>query len=174
MDRNSIYIEYTSRLSTRDSLGSIEKETSELEESEIVKRYLRLVHYLKSNEYLKDKNDKEVLDDLLDSVKQDEEESYFCFGKDFVGHIRKIGGYYIDYNPSSIRLNPGIRVAKYKSLVSNEEVIIPIDETVEFEKNSTIYFPHMNDKEEEYKALRRTLFLNKVKGDKVKKLDKRG
>ena len=170
MDRDSIYREYTSRLSVRDSLSSIEKEASELEENEIVKRYLRLINYLKSNEYLSGKSDDEVLDNLLDNVEQDDEEAYFLFGRDYTGHVRRTGGYYIDYNPSQFRLSAGVKLARYKSLITNKEVLITVDEIKEFENNHTVYYSHTTDPEEEFNTLRRKMFLDKIKDkDKIKK-----
>ncbi len=172
MDRESIIREYESRLGTRDSLSSIDKELKDLEETEVVKRYLRLIHYLKENEHLIGKSDNEVLDDLLDKVTLDEEEKYFCFGKDYYGSMNKRGRYYIE-NVSSkypFRLPHEIKLARYRSLINNKEVLIPVEEAKEFEDNNIVYFSHSNDRDEEYKALRRKLFNDK---DKTKKLERK-
>ena len=172
MDKESIIREYESRLSTRDSLSSIDKELKELEETEIVKRYLRLIHYLKENEYLIGKSDDEVLDDLLDKVTIDEDESYLCFGKDYYGSMNKAGRYHLanQSNKSFLKLPHEIKLARYRSLTSNKEVLIPVEETNEFEENNVVYFSHSNDRDEEYKALRRKILKDK---DKTKKLERK-
>lgn len=166
MDINPITEEYNTRLSIRDSLPIAKSELEELEEYEEVQRYIRLKHYLDEYSSLENQSDQEILDAILSQVPdlELEDDIYFCFGKNFNGFLKMIGGYYIAEKVSPIRLNPGIKVAKYKSLSRiQEEIIIPTDETGTFEQEHQIYNHQTKDPNAEYLELRRKLFMQKMK-----------
>lgn len=166
--------EYNTRLSIRDSLKVCEQEIANLEEDETVKRYLRLRAYYEQNKHLKTKSDDLILDSVIrednDKITDD---TYFFYGKDFIGHCRRIGGYVIDYSTRPFRLN-GIRLARYQNLADpNDEVILPLDQMAEFEQTHNILMPETENPAQEYIDIRRKLYLDAIEEyDNAHKLTK--
>ena len=175
MDISELREEYNIKLSIRDSLPIANAEMQSLEEDENVQRYIRLKNYLEEHSYLAGKRDEEILDAIL-AITPDlelEDDFYFCHGKNFTGYPKKIGGYYIDNTPHPMRLNPGIKVTKYQSVSRiNDIVIIPSTEAHEFEQEHPVHFHLTDNPEEEYRDIRRNLYLQAMKKEDQKLLRK--
>ena len=171
MDIGSLSEEYNMKLSIRDSLSIARAELETLEEDTIVQRYIRLRNYIEENSYLENKKDYDILDAIL-AITPDlelEDDYYFCFGKNFTGYPKKIGGYYIDNNPHTRRINPGTKVTKYQSLSRiNDIVIIPSVNASEFEQEHRVCFHRTDNPEEEYTEIRRNRFLRLMQQEQEK------
>ena len=166
--------EFNTRLSIRDSLKVCEQEIANLEENEVVQRYLRLKAYYEQNRYLKNRSDDLILDGVIrEDNEKKSDDIYFCYGKDFIGHCRLIGDYVIDYKTRPFRLN-AIQLAKYQNIADpNDEVILPTVETEEFEKTHSIMFPETENPAQEYIDIRRQLYLRAIEEyDNAHKLKK--
>ncbi len=149
----------------RDALPNCEAELEILEEDENVKKYLKLKEHQKRYEHLKKQTDEDLLDEIIasdaDTITED---IYFCYGKSFLGHPRKAGGYYIEPQKTSFRHLQGIRVAKYRNLANPDDIIIvPSANIADFENNfQTISFETAVP-DEEYYEIRRNLYLQEIR-----------
>ena len=175
MEVEELKQKYNVALSIRDSLPACEAEITKLEEDENVKKYLRLKAHQEKYEHLKHLTDRDILDGI---IAEDEDllttDTYFCYGKDFIGHPKKIGGYYIDpMSTSPFRLQ-GTRVTKYQNIAKPSDIIIiPSTEAYEFEKTHNTIYKNTDNPEEEYKEIRRNMYLKLMRNLSTSKEEER-
>ncbi len=160
MNIEEISLEMEKRKIIRDRIIEVKERIKKLEESKLVKDYKELKDYL--DEYQEfDKNDDQILDDLIAGKVLDGDDTYFCFGRDFYGLPKKIGGYYIvERNP----YRKTKRVSRYKS-INNEskEVIILSSDTHQFEEENRVIYRKTNNPMEEYKGIRRAKVISQIR-----------
>ena len=164
MTREEIYDQLLVNKGIRNSLSRVENEMDELEDSEIVQRYIRCKHYLDKNKHLKDMDDSDILDSIIATDRETLDEIYFCYGNDFIGHAKKIGGYYIEeHSFGTLAIKHGIRVSKYRSFRNpNEVIIIPSEEAKEFESTHEVVMSATLTPEDEYLDIRRSMYIEKA------------
>ena len=157
--------EYNMRRCLRDSLSICKEEIAILEENEAVKRYLRLKNHYELYGHLEHKSDDAILDEIIMEDSQTlNEDIYFCYGKDFIGHPKKVGGYYIDQNQTSISRLHGIMVTKYRNIANPKDiVIIPSTEASEFELSHHVIYHNTEETEQEYYDIRRGRYRQEIR-----------
>lgn len=165
MNIEELHQELNTQLSIKSSLSTCETEMSLLEQDENVKRYLRLKRYYEQSLHLKKQNEDDILDDL---IKNDtsilEEDIYLCFGRNFLGHPKKIGGYYIEPGSGPFTRLHGTIVSKYQNLRDPKDtVVIPSVESSKFESTHHTIFHSTAVPDEEYQEIRRNLYKRKLK-----------
>ena len=157
---------YNLELSYRDSVPTALFELERLMEEESVQRFCELSSFLSQHQKLNAKSDDEILDSLIEndeSLHQDGEETYFCYGHHYNGYPKKVGGYYIS-KPGPFNFNQGIKVARYRNLYKpQDEQIIPTSELGEFESRYHIVFSNTSYPEKEYQNTRRRLYREAMK-----------
>ena len=174
MEIEKIKQEYNTKLSIKASLPICEAELRTLEENEEVQRYLRLRKYYEENKNLAHRSDDLIFDSVIN---QDDEtitdDVYFSYGKDFIGRCNRMGEYTIDYSTRPFHLY-SIRLAKYRNLANpKDEVILPLEQTAEFEQTHNIRFPETENPAQEYIDIRRELYKKAIQEyDESKKLKK--
>lgn len=158
MEINEIKEQLDIRLSIRDTMDIAKSELADLEEDENVRRYIELSKYCGKYGYLEQMPDDAILDEII-SVSEEVPEladTYFCFGKDFNGLPKKIGGYYIGTR-NGYRF--AVKVSQYRKLSgSSENIIIPTRESEDFEQHHTIIHAQTSKPEEEYRIIRREAY----------------
>lgn len=161
MKIDKIIQEYNMNLCLRDSLPTCDAEIQELEEDENVQKYIRLTEHRKKYQHLRKQTDADILDDVIKNDNEViDEDVYFCYGKNFIGHPRLAGGFYIEqHTRGSIRRLSGFVAAKYRNLAKPDEIIImPRSETTAFEENHQTIQATTAVPEEEYYELRRHMY----------------
>ena len=173
MEIDKIVQEYNMKLCLRDSLPTCEAELKELEEDENVQKYIRLRAHYEKYKALEGKSDNDVLDDVIRTDNETIEENiYFCFGKNFTGHPKMNGGYFIEQRLGTIRLLHGIRVAKYVNLANPLDIIIlPASETEAFEEACKTIDHQTDTPEQEYADIRREMYKQHM-NESIKRLVK--
>ena len=153
--------EYQKRQEIRDDLQVAKEELISLKKDDTVGRYVDLSDFIaKYQEY--DKTNEQLLDELIAGVKiEDEEDIYFCFGRNFDGLPKKIGGYYIvDQRP----FHGAVKVSWYQNINNEKDkIIIPSTDSAAFEENHKVYYHLTDEPMEEYKNWRRSKFLKKFR-----------
>ena len=175
MELKNVKQELNLRLSIKETLPIAKIEIEDLEEDEKVKKYISLKEYYKKYEQLLNQTEDEITDDIIkgEEIDLSSRDTYFCYGKDFPGYPKKIGGYYIReiHGPS---LKSPIMLSYYRNIENdNDIVIIPSIEAKDFEEGHTIIYHITDNPEEEYRNLRRIRLRLKLKElDPVKVLKK--
>ena len=156
--------EFNVRRCLRDSLPTCKAEMEILEEDENVQKYLRLQQHYAQYESLAKKNDDTILDEIIENDIIEGDPTYFCYGKDFIGHPKKVGGYYIDHGVNPINRLQGTRVTRYQNLLNPaDEVIIPSVEAEAFEKEHKVIFHTTDNPVEEYQDKRRIIYKKQIR-----------
>ncbi len=165
MKIEDIIQEYNMKRVLRDTLPTCDAEISILEEDEKVQKYIRLKAHQERYNHLRKQTDDDILDNIItDEDELIKEDIYFCYGKDFIGHPKKAGGYYIDANQVTALRSHGIRVTKYRNLTKpNEIIIIPSSEALSFEAEHQTIFRHTAVPDEEFYEIRRSLYRNEMR-----------
>ncbi len=150
--------------SIRDALSSCQEEISKLEEDENVKKYIRLKTHYETYKELEKLSDDTILDHIIEEDKDIlEEDIYLCFGKDFLGRPKKVGGYYIESSINPTFTHYTIHVTKYVNLANPSDiVIIPSTEASDFEKEHQTIYHMTSNPEEEYRMIRRNLYRREI------------
>ncbi len=167
--------ELNMKLALRDSLPVCELEMQLLEQNEAVKKYLLLKKHYEQYQELKYQSDDKILDGIIatDSETLEDDNSYFCYGKDYIGHPYRKGGYYIDNNDSPLFRLIAFKVAKYRNIANpNKIIIMPSDETEGFEEAHEIIHSITDSPESEYLEIRRNKFLQLLNPEPQKRLAK--
>ncbi len=169
MEKEDLMREYKNKIRERDSLSVVESEIHRLEEEEIIKLYNRITKYYQENKNLKGLSDKAILDLVIQDDKDTLEDIWFCCGKEYWGGPKLIGGYYIDQkNDEPFGRVSTIRLAKYRSFRDiNKEVIIPVDQCGEFEKDKKIVYAMTCIPDAEYFDLRRDMYSELIKDKEI-------
>ena len=156
--------DYYLLLSIRDTLPLLKSEISELEEEEIIKKYLELTKYYDTYKSLENKPDTEIFEQLIKNDNSLLEDIYFCYGNNYPGYQTRIGTYYIKNKPSSIKeLKPYILLAKYRNLRDPQDVIImPREEQDSFNQSHSILNYKTENPELEYLQIRKKLYLEEL------------
>lgn len=169
MERIELINTYLAKIKERDSLDTVEEEIKSLEEEEIIKRYKRIIKYYENNKYLRNKNDNELLDLVIDEDKDTLDDIWFCCGADYWGHSKMNGGYYIERVTSVplVRLSL-IRLARYRNFKNtHDEVIIPAEQAKAFESDKNVIYANTCFPDIEYYDLRRQMYLDLIKGKEL-------
>ena len=159
---------YEEKISIRNSLSTIGQEIDALEQNEVIKRYTRLLNYYDRNKRLEDKTDNELLDESIQSSDPvpELESTYFCMGKEYFGHSKKAGGYYLSYGN---KFQAEVQLAFYKRLTGKPlEELIPLAEVEEFEKTHEIIYAQTKDPQNEFTAVRRQLHQELIQKEALK------
>ncbi len=174
MDIEKIRQEYNVKRVIRDSLPHCAAEIEILEEDELVQKYIRLKEHQQQYSYLQNQTDEDILSTIISNDSETLDDVYFCYGKNFMGHLKMQGGYYIEpYNATSIRRLHGIRVAKYRNLADPRDVIImPSTEIEEFESTHQVIQYTTAVPDEEYYHLRMQMYEQKIEDQNPIKLVK--
>ena len=175
MDINKLIQEYNMKRVLRDSLPHCEAEIAMLEEDENVQKYIKLKEHQKQYQHLKNQTDEDILSSIVsDDYDTLEDDVYFCYGRSFIGYPKKAGGYFINNNPSSIRMLKGTRVAKYRSLANPAKtIIIQSSLAPAFEQTHQVIQFTTAVPDEEYYQIRLGMYEQKMQEqDPVKRLVK--
>ena len=158
---------YDLELSIKSTLDDTSSQINELLEDEKVQRYLGLITFYNKHKDLVGKDNNQILDEVIESTPPVEEleNTFFCFGKEFIGHPKKVGGYYIC---NGNKFLTGTKVALYKRLSGPSlSVIIPTEETEAFEKDRQIIYPETPELDAEFLLVRRNLYKQLMQGPKL-------
>ena len=155
MGIKDIKAKHDEKIKVRDSLSAVGTEIDELEKSEIIQRYNRLMNYYNQNIRLEDKTDDELLDETIQSSDPvpELENTYFCMGRNYFGHVKKIGGYYLAYGS---KFKSAVPLAYYKRLTGQpKEELVPLEEADAFEEKHEIIYAETKDPSNEFTKVRR-------------------
>ena len=158
---------YDLELSIKSTLDDTSNQINELLEDEKVQRYLGLITFYNKHKDLLNKNGNQILDEVIESTPPVEEleNTFFCFGKEFMGRPKKVGGYYIS---EGNQFSSATKVALYKRLSGSPiSIIIPAEETQDFEKDRQIIYPQTPQLGEEFLLVRRNLYKQLMQAPKL-------
>ena len=145
----------------RDSLVEIKKELLELSQDEKVQRYIELNKFFDNNSKLYGKTDDQILNEVIYSNNVDDRKVYFCYGKNYKGQITKTGKYYVlnGASPFNESLKYGMVVALYRNIYNiHDEVVLPVDECEQFEKENEVIFSKQLNPDSEYLDLKKEYY----------------
>ena len=162
MASDNIVKKYLENIRKREEVQEIREELTELYEDETVKRFLSLQNYFNEIRGLEGLSDDQVFDLVIRDDTSTLEDIWLCYGKEFIGRPYKTGGYFIVEKQNLFGLLYGIKVAKYKNLKDLKEVIIPLDQCDDFEKQNQVLACVSDTPDREFIDIRRKLYYEKV------------
>lgn len=158
---------FKNKIQIRDTLPSIKKEINELEEQDIIKKYIELRDLFDNNKELYNKTDNEILDITIDNQNIDINLNgcYFLLGNDYKALMKKNGEYFILPEDSQFKmLFKPHQVAVYKNIEDPSDIIIvPLKDVEKFEKEHVVIRKNEDDAETEYKKLRNLVYKDEIK-----------
>ena len=177
MDIGELEEIFKNKIQIRDTLPSIKKEINELEEQDIIKKYIELRDLFDNNKELYNKTDNEILDIAIDNQNIDINLNgcYFLLGNEYKALMKKNGEYFILPEDSQFKmLFRPLQVAVYKNFEDPSDIIIvPLKDVEKFEKEHAIIKRLDEDPEKEYKKLRNLVYKDEIKEYKNKVLTKK-